>query len=93
MISASLTPETGVYLILAVGLRLGVLPLHLAYSPESAVRRGFGTALRLVVCNLQPRDFGAHPRTRHLIAAGAFPAHPGRGRGFIRRLDVDAFTR
>ena len=45
----ALTPETGVYLILAAGLRLGVLPLHLAYSPESAVRRGFGTALRLVV--------------------------------------------
>jgi hypothetical protein len=41
-------PEAGVYLILAAGLRLGVLPLHLAYDTESAVRRGFGTALRLV---------------------------------------------
>lgn len=41
-------PEAGVYLILAAGLRLGVLPLHLAYTTESAVRRGFGTTLRLV---------------------------------------------
>ena len=41
-------PEAGVYLILAAGLRLGILPLHLAYSSESAVRRGFGTTLRLV---------------------------------------------
>lgn len=41
-------PEAGVYLVLAAGLRLGVLPLHLAYSTESAVRRGFGSTLRLV---------------------------------------------
>jgi hypothetical protein len=41
-------PEAGVYLILAAGLRLGVLPLHLAYATESAMRRGFGTTLRLV---------------------------------------------
>lgn len=41
-------PEAGVYLILAAGLRLGVLPLHLAYATESSVRRGFGTTLRLV---------------------------------------------
>ncbi len=41
-------PEVSVYLILAAGLRLGVLPLHLSYTTESAVRRGFGTTLRLV---------------------------------------------
>lgn len=41
-------PETGVYLVLAASLRLGVLPLHLAYSAESALRRGFGAALRFV---------------------------------------------
>jgi hypothetical protein len=41
-------PEAGVYLILAAGLRLGVLPLHLSYTSESAMRRGFGTTLRLV---------------------------------------------
>jgi len=42
-------PEVQVYLVLAAGLRLGVLPLHLGFSAESALRRGFGTALRLVV--------------------------------------------
>jgi len=40
--------RSGLYLLLAVGLRLGVLPLHLAYRKERMVRRGFGTALRLV---------------------------------------------
>ncbi len=41
-------PAVWFYLILAAGLRLGVLPLHLGFSAESALRRGFGTALRLV---------------------------------------------
>jgi len=41
-------PQAGLYLLLAAGLRLGVLPLHLPYASESAIRRGFGSALRLV---------------------------------------------
>jgi hypothetical protein len=41
-------PEAGLYLLLAAGLRLGVLPLHLPYASESAIRRGFGSELRLV---------------------------------------------
>jgi hypothetical protein len=41
-------PQAGLYLVLAAGLRLGVLPLHLPYSGESSLRRGFGTALRLI---------------------------------------------
>ena len=41
-------PQAGLYLLLAAGLRLGVLPLHLPYASESAIRRGFGTALRLI---------------------------------------------
>ena len=44
----SIPPGAGVYLIIAAGLRLGVLPLHLPYSSESNLRRGFGTALRLI---------------------------------------------
>jgi hypothetical protein len=43
------TSETGFFLLLAVGLRLGVLPLHLTYRHEPVLRRGFGTALRLTV--------------------------------------------
>jgi hypothetical protein len=41
-------PRTGMYLLLAAGLRLGVLPLHLPYRKENVLRRGFGTSLRLV---------------------------------------------
>jgi len=41
-------PQAGLYLLLAAGLRLGVLPLHLPYAAESAIRRGFGSALRLI---------------------------------------------
>lgn len=42
------TPQTGLYLLIAAGLRVGVLPLHLPYPSESTMRRGFGTGLRMV---------------------------------------------
>lgn len=42
------TPESGLYLIVAAGFRLGLLPLHLPYSSESAIRRGLGTGLRMI---------------------------------------------
>jgi hypothetical protein len=43
------TPASaGIYLLIASGLRLGVLPLHLPYLKENVLRRGFGTSLRLV---------------------------------------------
>lgn len=41
------SPQAGIYLLIAAGLRLGVLPLHLPYANESALRRGVGTALRM----------------------------------------------
>ena len=41
-------PQAGLWLLLASGLRLGVFPLHLPYASETAIRRGFGTTLRLV---------------------------------------------
>ncbi|MCE9646186.1 MAG: hypothetical protein K8S20_09330 [Chloroflexi bacterium] len=44
----SIASGSGLYLVAAAGLRLGVLPLHLPYSSESTLRRGFGTALRLI---------------------------------------------
>lgn len=44
----SAPPQAGLYLVLAVGLRIGVLPLHLPYPSESALRRGFGTGLRMI---------------------------------------------
>lgn len=45
----SISPNAKIYLILAAGLRLGVMPLHLPFAADSALRRGFGTMLRLVV--------------------------------------------
>lgn len=44
----SAPPQAGLYLVLAAGLRLGVLPLHLPYPNESSLRRGFGTGLRMI---------------------------------------------
>ena len=44
----SMPAGAGLYLVAAAGLRMGVLPLHLPYSSESNLRRGFGTSLRLV---------------------------------------------
>jgi hypothetical protein len=44
----SIPASAGIFLLIAAGLRLGVLPLHLPYRKENTVRRGFGTALRLV---------------------------------------------
>lgn len=41
-------PKNGIYLLLAAGLRLGVIPLHLPYSPNIPLRRGFGTIFRMV---------------------------------------------
>ncbi len=43
----SMPPQAGLYLIAAAGLRLGVLPLHLPFTGESALRRDFGTMVRL----------------------------------------------
>ena len=39
--------QAGVYMLIAAGLRLGVLSMHLPFRTESALRRGFGTMLRL----------------------------------------------
>lgn len=44
---AEIPPQVGPYLLLAAGLRLGVLPVHLPFISEASLHRGFGTALRL----------------------------------------------
>lgn len=44
----SISARSGLILVLAVGLRLGVLPLHLPYATDLNLRRGIGTALRLI---------------------------------------------
>lgn len=40
-------PEAWLFLLLAVGLRLGVIPLHLPFREDVTLRRGMGSALRL----------------------------------------------
>lgn len=45
----AISSQSALFLFLAVGLRLGVLPLHLTYRSEPALRRGMGTVLRLAV--------------------------------------------
>ena len=44
----AITQSTSIYLLIAAGLRLGVLPLHLPYSQVLPLSRGLGTILRLV---------------------------------------------
>ncbi len=44
----NIVPGAGLFLLVAAGLRLGVVPLHLPYSQEVRMRRGLGTILRLV---------------------------------------------
>ncbi len=42
-----LPAAAGLYVLLAVTLRMGVAPLHLPFSQEPLIRRGLGTSLRL----------------------------------------------
>jgi hypothetical protein len=42
------TPQASLLLLLAAGLRLGILPLHMPFFRELPMRRGLGTILRLV---------------------------------------------
>jgi hypothetical protein len=74
-------PQAGLYLILAAGLRLGVIPLHLPYTNEASMRRGFGTALRmisagssLILLTRIPASSLASPFAPYLILLVAFAA-------------------
>lgn len=39
--------SAGIYMLIAAGLRLGILPMHIPFKTESALRRGYETMLRL----------------------------------------------
>jgi hypothetical protein len=41
-------PQSSLFLLLAAGLRLGVLPINLPYLQELPLRRGLGVSIRLV---------------------------------------------
>lgn len=70
----SAPPETGLYLLTAAALRLGVLPFHLPYPTELSIRRGFGTGLRmvsaassLILLTRIPSDSVISPLTPYLV--------------------------
>ena len=46
--SSAVPAHLSLFLLIAAGLRLGVLPLHLPFLQEPPMRRGLGTSLRLV---------------------------------------------
>lgn len=46
-IFTDIPPRASIYLLVAAGLRLGVIPLHLPFARELPFRRGLGSMLRL----------------------------------------------
>jgi hypothetical protein len=44
----NISPQTSIYLLLASGLRLGVVPIHQPFLGGMPLRRGLGTLLRMV---------------------------------------------
>jgi hypothetical protein len=70
--------QAGIFVLLAAGLRLGVLPLHLPFSQEPRLRRGLGSVLRLV------------PLASGLALLARLPADivPGRWAPFLLGLSV-----
>lgn len=76
-----ITSQAGLYLLVAAGLRIGVLPLHLPYPSESNLRRGFGTGLRMVSAASSlillariPASSIASPLTPYLLMLVSFAA-------------------
>ncbi len=45
---SDLSPLAGVPLLISIGLRIGIFPLHLPFAGENYLRRGQGTLLRMV---------------------------------------------
>jgi len=77
----SAPPQAGIFLILAAGLRLGVLPLHLPYTSASTLRRGIGTGLRmtsaaasLILLTRIPTASVTSPYTPYLLLLVSFAA-------------------
>jgi len=73
--------QAGLFLIIAAGLRLGVLPLHLPYTNEISLRRGFGTGLRMISAGASlillariPASSFTSPFTPYLMAFISFAA-------------------
>ena len=77
----SMPSSASIYLLIAAGLRLGVIPLHLPFSGESVLRRGVGTSMRLISAASSlillariPAESTASPLTPVLLVLTAFAA-------------------
>ncbi|MEW5938455.1 MAG: hypothetical protein AB1750_02230, partial [Chloroflexota bacterium] len=89
----STRPETGMTLVLAAGLRLGVIPPRLGYAPDTFPRRGYDTAFRLIPAASSlillariPAESAQSPFAPLLLALVAFIAVYG-GFQWIRSAD------
>jgi hypothetical protein len=78
------------YLLLAAGLRLGVLPLHLPYASEAAIRRGFGSALRLISAGSSLILLARIPTCQCYLCLCTFSAVARSPGSYLRWLDVVA---
>lgn len=83
---SSISPQSALYLLLAAGLRLGVIPLHLPFLQEIPLRRSLGTILRLVPAAaslsllVRAASVGiAYPTVMVLLVLCAFAALLGAG--------------
>lgn len=56
-------PELSIFLLIAAGLRLGVLPLHLPYLRDFPFRRGVSTVLRVTAAASSLVVLGRLPKT------------------------------
>jgi hypothetical protein len=56
-------PDLSLFLLVAAGLRLGVLPVHLPYMREPVLRRGVSTTLRIVAAASSLVMLGRLPAT------------------------------
>ncbi len=82
---SSLPLQAELLLIVAAGLRLGVLPVHLPFGSESSLRRGLGTMLRLVsataslvlLAHIPAANFSSSLTTLLLILSGIAAVYGG----------------
>ncbi len=86
----SISASSGLYLVVAAGLRLGVFPLHLPYSSESNLRRGLGTSLRLISAASSMVVLAHTPAESLNSVVTPFLITLALGAALIRRLDVAA---
>ncbi|NPV57821.1 MAG: hypothetical protein HPY76_14290, partial [Anaerolineae bacterium] len=49
LVFGAVIPQAGIYLLIAAGLRLGVIPLYLPHGQDSPARSEFGTIIRMTV--------------------------------------------